>query len=185
MHLHPAEGPGSLAIQDGENAHWGVPAATQGAPFVRGAVWSPAGNRKTNMLSSPNSEEGDPKGKVSLAGRRAQRGPWNRKSSVRGDADIPVRSAPSPQNKREEAKVIRSQFGTGKTDPHATFRTTPKHPGSVRSHEAELGRGGRGWQKLSGQQYFQRGAGSKPRKLYFWPTLASLCPWAADRRTTC
>lgn len=68
-HLHPAEGPGSLAIGDGEMHVGDAPAATQGAPFVRGAVWSLAGNRKMNMSSSPNSEEGDPEGKVSLAGR--------------------------------------------------------------------------------------------------------------------
>lgn len=63
--------------------------------------------------------------------------------------------------------VIASQFGTGETDPHATSWRTPQNPGPVRSREASWGDAvGRGWQKRSRRQRFQRGAGSEWRRLW-------------------
>ena len=59
-------------------------AAIPGAAFVCGPVSSLAGSRKTNTLLPLNSEEGDNKGKASLASRNSLCDPWMRGSSTGG-----------------------------------------------------------------------------------------------------
>lgn len=66
-----------------------MPVAIHGHPSC-GSASSLAGNGKINTLLSLSSEEGDPKGKVSLAGRDSQCGPWNDKGSVMRGVDTPV-----------------------------------------------------------------------------------------------
>lgn len=55
-------------------------------------------------VSSTDPEEGDPKGKVSLAGRRAQCGPWDTGRARYTGRQTPLRDQPQIHNINQEGK---------------------------------------------------------------------------------